>query len=94
MQKRNRTCSSFFVGLNLMVLFLSVCRSKVCSHLPDGFVVDEISSRYRNAEFCFYICHHADKVKRTQAESRLKMVFSRDFVSFHVIFKDCDKFFE
>ena len=77
-----------------MVLFLSVCRSKVCSHLPDGFVVDEIGGGYRNAELCFYVCHHADKVKRTQAEIRLKMVFSRDFVNFHVIFKDSDKFFE
>ena len=75
-------------------MFLSVCRSKEFSHLPDSFVVDKISRGQRNAEFLFYICHHADKVKRAQAERRLKMVFSRDFVSFHVVFKDSDKLFE
>lgn len=79
--------SSFFA-------FLSVCGSKIFSHLSDGFVIDEIGSRDGNAELCSDVRHHADEVKGAQAEIRLKIVFSRDFVNFNVIFKDCDKFFE
>ena len=69
-------------------------RFYILRHLTDCFVIYKISRCKLDSEFCLNVRHHTHCIKGAHAEIKLKIVFSLDFVSFHVVFKDSDKLFE
>jgi len=66
----------------------------VFSHFADGFISDKIGSLKLDARFILDFSHKTDRVKGAQAEIKLKIVFTLDFVNFNEVFKDFNKLFD
>lgn len=67
---------------------------KVFGHFADCFVVNKIYCLKFNTERILNIIHKAHRVKRAHPEIKAEIVFSLDFVNFHVVFNELNKLFE